>query len=628
MARTFFLYLFLILTISLFANGNEEAASSSTRGKYLAESGQIIPPGEIRINSYISHIDYQYPNPADPVGVSFLTGQNILSTMGNEIYIQVGLQGRETKFEDLPPINMVFVLDASGSMAAEDKINWAKKGIIKTISRLRVTDSVSIITVGSELSVVQEPTTLRSDDVKSSIIERVKEIQPHGDLSIINGLIISEDLIDVKYQTKGINRVMLLTDGRDLGKTLDQSPVTYKHRDINITTVGFGIDFNMNPMIQLAKLTGGSSRFISDSEELDKVFNSELDRAIVTVARNLKINITLSNILTDIETWGYNHNIVGNRITYTQPSIHNGDSETILIRCKSSPLETEAIKEIATLDVGYYDLFNQYIEVESKTLDVEFKTGSIVTNISSPEVSQSSVMLNLGEVLKEIGTIHTDKNSLFKVYRPTTNMRSDLVTPDEEVERHISEEGRINSLSEMIYRQRLMDITHSAYLDLFYTNLKFPEPLFEDEVNILKNYFNTINAYNQQIDIETLYINHFSKRVAEDDFNRSERVFWDELLYHIPDGALVVRSGDFTPDLNLYTIKAEKVKKEFEHLAVNYSVENMKLLGDLLKVDYLITTNEFNLTDGSIITGRVIDTGSGKIVSSLNLYRESIVKGY
>ncbi|MDR2096706.1 MAG: hypothetical protein LBP76_14480, partial [Treponema sp.] len=135
-----FIGLFIPFSV-LAAGGSSEGAASSTRGSYLSELGYIIQPDEIRIDSYISQIDYNYPAPdGDPINV--ITAADYKN---GTAYIQIGLKGRKESFASLPPLNIAFVIDKSGSMLDYDKMDWVKDSFRVFADQVREQDFISLI---------------------------------------------------------------------------------------------------------------------------------------------------------------------------------------------------------------------------------------------------------------------------------------------------------------------------------------------------------------------------------------------------------------------------------------------------------------------------------------------------
>jgi Ca-activated chloride channel family protein len=107
---------------------------------------------------------------------------------------------------------------------------------------------------------------------------------------------------------------------------------SYRQMGISISTLGVGVGFDLELMQNLAEEGGGSSRFISDREEMRKIFNSEFERMVVILARDVSMELEFMPGIEIIETWGYQHRVEGNRIFYLLPALHLGDYETLLVR--------------------------------------------------------------------------------------------------------------------------------------------------------------------------------------------------------------------------------------------------------------------------------------------------------
>ena len=110
----FTVIVFLLLPSMLWAGKAAEESAAPERGKYLAERGNIVPPEEVYIDSYVGYIDYQCPKPESDMGVTLYSGHHQVSSKGQEEILQIGIQGKELNFEELPPMNLAFVIDTLG----------------------------------------------------------------------------------------------------------------------------------------------------------------------------------------------------------------------------------------------------------------------------------------------------------------------------------------------------------------------------------------------------------------------------------------------------------------------------------------------------------------------------------
>ena len=171
-----------------------------------------------------------------------------------------------------------------------------------------------------------------------------------------------------------------------------------------------GVDFNLELMSELAAKGGGSSRFISGREEMEKIFGSDLDRMVVPEARDLKMKL---EFLLDVEitgTWGYENRIEGNTVYYYLPTLHHRDYETILAQIRIPPQNQQAFsstKNLARFSLSYTDLrgIKKYMGpyyLKINIVDLE----SPVAGFSNGMVLRSGTMLHFAQALQEIGVLY------------------------------------------------------------------------------------------------------------------------------------------------------------------------------------------------------------------------------
>lgn len=313
----------------LFAAASREA--SGQRGNYLAESGRVIPPGDIHVDSYISRNHFNYPIPQ--------TGaMNIITASGvrnNTAYLLMGLMGKKDDFSSLPLMNICFVIDISGSMASHNKLDWVKESFHVFIERVRPQDLVSVVIFDDKVEVLIKPTQVRNLQDRNEFKRLVDSLSPRGSTNIYGGMEMGYAQVEASFRQNYTNRVILLTDGMDnvsrrsRREFLDLS-IGYKGKGINISTISLGAEADINLMVDVALEGGGSSRFITDRTIMEQTFGSELDRLIVTAAKNLTMELVLSDGVSLQQTWGYSNRISRNTVYYSMGTLHNGDYETIM----------------------------------------------------------------------------------------------------------------------------------------------------------------------------------------------------------------------------------------------------------------------------------------------------------
>ena len=409
---------------------------SEKRGSYLAERGMIVPPEDIYIDSYIGSIDYNYPLPASSdFGVFMYSGHRQLSLDGQEEIIQIGIQAGKRDFKDLQPMNLAFVIDHSGSMADADKLDWVKDAFDIFIEQVRDVDYVSLVVFDDWARVVFPATRMDSKEVRMQFKRAVHSIHPGGNTNIRDGLLLGCLEVVKNLNREYTNRVMFLSDGQDT--------VGNSHRDIlelaeqfsadgvTISTIGVGSSFDLKLMVDMADIGGGSSRFISDREEMEKTFGSELDRMVVPVARNLEMTLEFLVDVDVLDTWGYENRRSGNRIRYFLPTLHHGDYETILVQLWIQPQRYTGTADIARFYVSYEDVYGTQHQSGPHTLQASFVNMPYpVTGFTDDKVLYSGTVIHFAQNLKTIGELYywyKSEENLRKALDLTLNTKKEIL---------------------------------------------------------------------------------------------------------------------------------------------------------------------------------------------------------
>lgn len=540
--------LYLFIAIPLWSAGQSEAGGSQSRGKYLVDQGRIIPASEIHVDSYIAQVNYNYPAPAEDVGVSFLSGQHLVSPEGQELILQIGIQGRQGSFSGLPPLNLCFVLDISGSMADPDKIDWLKQGMARCLKKIRGNDTVSIITAGQSVDIILAPVKARNIREPEKLINQIGELRPYGVTNLAAGIKQGYIFLEQEYHPTHVNRLILLSDGMDTYEDLLAIPGKYKAKGINITTIGFGMSYNLDVMMELAKAGGGSSRFINDTAKLEEVFDTEFDRMIVPVARNIHIKVTFLSEVAGLETWGYEHRIGENTIEYFLPTLHFRDYETTVIRFQLPAFNKAGPVTLARLELDYTDLSGKRIQHKPLSLQVTIMPRGLNSGISNPTVLKAGTMLKLALALQDIGYLHTFHQSQYQdthLYRES-NFSVNHVESDTPAEQLIRKENTEVNSHYLFSGKRALDITLLALKEIEITRLCLEEQLFEDEEYILQKYCSILGRsagyYGNQLE-EVITRKEMRKEYASVSREEILQGMLAELLVLCKPGELIAYNG-------------------------------------------------------------------------------------
>lgn len=270
-----------------------DTASYANVRRFLNE-GRLPPPDAVRIEELINYFKYDYAAPRNGAPVSVTT--EIAETPWNPKtrLALVGLRSTPIQQDKTPPRNLTFLLDVSGSMSPANRLPLVKTAMRMLVNSLREEDRVGIVVYAGASGVVLEPT---QGDRKGEILAAIERLQSGGSTNGAAGIQLAYDLAAKHFAKKGINRVILATDGdfnvgitsRDALMRLIEDQRT---RGIFLSVLGVG-DNNLQDatMEMLADKGNGNYSYLDSLQEARRVLIAEAGSTLVTVAKDVKLQI-------------------------------------------------------------------------------------------------------------------------------------------------------------------------------------------------------------------------------------------------------------------------------------------------------------------------------------------------
>jgi Ca-activated chloride channel homolog len=241
------------------------------------------------------------PNTACAIPQQSITLQSRLntptiSTNGGTAYLQLTITTPSLATPQRHPLNISVVLDRSGSMGDEGKIDFAKKALWKLVDQLNSEDILSIVIYDDIVDVLRTAQPVGRN--KYAIKHLIDEVYPRGSTNLGGGMIEGFRQVECNLSKEYVNRVVLLSDGlanqgiTDPGE-LDQIARKHRAKCISLTTMGVGLDYNENLMVGLSKNGGGNYYFIESPRSLASIMSREFNTLSAVVVQNASIELTL-----------------------------------------------------------------------------------------------------------------------------------------------------------------------------------------------------------------------------------------------------------------------------------------------------------------------------------------------
>jgi Ca-activated chloride channel homolog len=255
--------------------------------------GQLPPADAVRTEEMINYFRYDYPLPQDR-SRPFSVTADVAKTPWNDDtrLLRIGIRGFDLPASERPPANLVFLVDVSGSMDAQDKLPLVKSALAMLADRLGPKDKVSIVVYAGAAGIVLEPTS------KARYVKQALDcLSAGGSTAGGQGMELAYATAKAHFIKGGVNRVIMATDGDfNVGISSDEGieAIVKKHREagITLTTLGFGQgNYNEAMMERVADVGNGNYSYIDSAMEAQKVLDEEMAGTIFTIAKDVKIQM-------------------------------------------------------------------------------------------------------------------------------------------------------------------------------------------------------------------------------------------------------------------------------------------------------------------------------------------------
>ncbi len=269
-------------------------AASYSNVRRMINEGRMPEPDAVRVEEMINYFTYDYPQPRGNEPFSITTDVASCPWNPEHRLVQIGLQGARMEMDELPPNNLVFLIDVSGSMDQPNKLPLLKASLQQLALQLRPSDRVSIVVYAGAAGLVLPPT--RGDQTRT-IVNAINSLNAGGSTAGGEGIQLAYHVARETFIEHGNNRVILATDGDfNVGVRSEDELERLIERErgsgVFLSVLGFGVgNLKDAKMELLADKGNGHYAYIDGFAEATKVMVNEIGATLYTIAKDVKIQV-------------------------------------------------------------------------------------------------------------------------------------------------------------------------------------------------------------------------------------------------------------------------------------------------------------------------------------------------
>jgi len=277
-----------------------------------------------------------------------------------ELMLNMKIKGKEGQLQERTPVNLVLVIDRSGSMSDKGKIEYAKEAAKQIIAGLDKEDRLAVVAYSTDVELLYPIQFLKNKDGAASVVD---SLYPTESTNLSGGLTAGIEQLNSIERGGYVNRVILLSDGlanvgiTDLGE-LGRVASRASEKGIHITTMGLGVDYDENLMMSLAEYGAGNYYFIESPAQLASIFQKEFGQIAATVAKDPVIRIGLAPGVSIEEVYGYAWTKTADGVTEIKlGDFFGGQERDILVKFKV-PVGKTGRNELGKAGLEFKDLLD------------------------------------------------------------------------------------------------------------------------------------------------------------------------------------------------------------------------------------------------------------------------------
>jgi Ca-activated chloride channel family protein len=320
---------------------NINKASYSNVRRFL-NMETYVPPDAVRIEELLNNFNFAYSEPSKDSSFAFGSYLTDCPWDRENQLLYLNVSAKKANIDKIPPSNLVFLIDVSGSMDLPNRLPLLKSAFKILVQNLRSQDTVSIVVYGGMVGVWLGPT---SGGEKKKILKYIDSLEPGGPTPGEAGIRAAYRLAKSQYITGGNNRVILATDGDfNVGENseddLERLILMHKQWGIYLTCLGVGMgNYKDSKLEVLAKKGNGNFAYLDDEKEAEKVLMNEFAQTIYAVADNAHLDVKFNpDIVKQYRLIGFENKLMA--LTDSSSEIEGGEvgsGQSLLVMFEIKP---------------------------------------------------------------------------------------------------------------------------------------------------------------------------------------------------------------------------------------------------------------------------------------------------
>ena len=381
--------------------------TSTSYPVYSAPPPAFKIPEEVAVEEFVNYHKHRLPLPKAGQAVAMDTrwGNSEVSRSLREAVLQIGFTTAEVNERtDLSPLNLVLVIDKSGSMKDDDKMSRVKDGLRAMLTHLRPDDCVSIVTFDYGPRVLHAAGRVGDG---STLRYAIDCLVPDGGTNLHSGLMLGYAEAKKNFRPGATNRVILLTDGiANVGVVeparIAAESASFNRQGIDLSTIGVGLDLNNDLLRTLARSGRGLYHFISDYKDINKVFVNEVQSLVSSVAKNVQVKIEYGPGLRLEKIYGYAPRQAGSSVTIGLDDMNNGLTQVVLAKFYTNSVSNPAPVKVR---LTYFDVKRQCTVEEVQDLRLVPAESDSCDLLADVEVKKNYTIAVLADSLSEMKSL-------------------------------------------------------------------------------------------------------------------------------------------------------------------------------------------------------------------------------